>query len=274
MLDVPVDGLELADSVISSVDDPEISVSFADVAINAFYGHRLPEGELPGLEATAYYDPISSAFSYGTAAALVEVDPETGEFSLDRFLFVHDCGRQVNPMTVEGQLHGGIAQALGAALFEELVYDDDSGQLINGSMIDYFMPTAADLPKFELDHTELPSPGDPDGDPRHRRERDDPARGRGGQRALRCAGAVRGRHQPPPAHGRVRVAPDRPGERPRDGGRAEPDPPTGMKFEESFTIDHPVADAWGSSRTPTAWPAVCPAWSRWTRARRAARACA
>jgi len=163
MLDVPADGLELADSVISSVDDPEISVSFADVAINAFYGHRLPEGELPGLEATAYYDPISSAFSYGTAAALVEVDPETGEFSLDRFLFVHDCGRQVNPMTVEGQLHGGIAQALGAALFEELVYDGDSGQLINGSMIDYFMPTTADLPTIELDHTELLSPVTPMG---------------------------------------------------------------------------------------------------------------
>ncbi len=232
MLDVPVDGLELADSVISSVDDPEISVSFADVAINAFYGHRLPEGELPGLEATAYYDPISSAFSYGTAAALVEVDPETGEFSLDRFLFVHDCGRQVNPMTVEGQLHGGIAQALGAALFEELVYDGDSGQLINGSMIDYFMPTTADLPKIELDHTELPSPGDADGDPRHRRERDDPARGRGGQRALRRAGPVRGRHQPAPAHGRVRVAPGRRGQSAR------------MKFEETFTIDHPVADAW------------------------------
>jgi carbon-monoxide dehydrogenase large subunit len=163
MLEVPVDGLELVDSVIRVVDDPQVSVSFEDVAVNAFYGHRLPEGEAPGLEATAYYDPISSAFSYGTAAALVEVDPETGEFSLDRFLFVHDCGRQVNPMLVEGQLHGGIAQALGAALFEELVYDADSGQLINGSMIDYFMPTTADLPKIELDHTELHSPVTPMG---------------------------------------------------------------------------------------------------------------
>jgi aerobic carbon-monoxide dehydrogenase large subunit len=163
MLEVPVDGLELVDSVIRVVDDPQVSVSFEDVAVNAFYGHRLPEGEAPGLEATAYYDPISSAFSYGTAAALVEVDPETGEFSLDRFLFVHDCGRQVNPMLVEGQLHGGIAQALGAALFEELVYDADSGQLINGSMIDYFMPTTADLPNIELDHTELHSPVTPMG---------------------------------------------------------------------------------------------------------------
>ena len=78
-------------------------------------------------------------------------------------MFVHDCGLQVNPTIVEGQIHGGIAQALGAALFEELVYDPDSGQLVNGTMVDYFMPTAADLPFFELDHTETPSPVTPFG---------------------------------------------------------------------------------------------------------------
>jgi carbon-monoxide dehydrogenase large subunit len=163
MLDVPVDSLELEDSVFRSGDDPDVSISFKDVAVNTFYGHRLPPGELPGLEATAYYEPSSSAFSYGTAAAVVEVTPETGEFNLERFLFVHDCGHQVNPMLVEGQLHGGIAQAMGAALFEELIYDDDTGQLVNGSMIDYFMPTAADLPKIELDHTEVHSPVTPMG---------------------------------------------------------------------------------------------------------------
>src|SRR5262249_15128027 len=127
VLDVPAEELELRDSVIASRTDPSTRISFEEVAINAFYGHRLPEGELPGLEATAYYDPISNAFSYGTAAAIVQVDPDTGEFDLERFLFVHDCGTQVNPMLVEGQLHGGIAQALGNALFEELVYDPDSG---------------------------------------------------------------------------------------------------------------------------------------------------
>jgi aerobic carbon-monoxide dehydrogenase large subunit len=163
MLDVPVETLELSDSVFRSVDDPSITISFEEVAVNAFYGHRLPQGETPGLESTGYFDPTSSAFSYGTAAAVVQVDAGTGEFSLDRFLFVHDCGRQVNPMLVEGQLHGGIAQALGAALFEELVYDSDSGQLINGSMMDYFMPTAADIPKIELDHTEVHSPVTPMG---------------------------------------------------------------------------------------------------------------
>jgi carbon-monoxide dehydrogenase large subunit len=161
MLGVPVESLELEDSVIRSTEGP--SIPFEEVAINAFYAHRMPEGELPGLEATAYYDPISNAFSYGTAGAIVEVEPETGEFTLERFLFVHDCGTQVNPLLVEGQLHGGIAQALGAALFEEIVYDQESGQLVNGSMMDYFMPTAADLPRIELDHTEVASPVTPFG---------------------------------------------------------------------------------------------------------------
>ena len=161
MLGVPVETLELEDSVITSTDGP--SITFEEVALNAFYAHRMPEGELPGLEATAYYDPISNAFSYGTAAAIVEVDAESGEFTLERFLFVHDCGTQVNPLLVEGQLHGGIAQALGAALFEEIVYDRESGQLVNGSMMDYFMPTAADLPLIELDHTEVASPVTPFG---------------------------------------------------------------------------------------------------------------
>jgi carbon-monoxide dehydrogenase large subunit len=161
MLDVPEADLDLVNSVFTSSADPTVSISFEDVAINTFYGHRLPEGELPGLEATAYWEPTSSAFAYGTAAAIVEVDVESGEFELQRFLFVHDCGRQVNPMLVEGQLHGGIAQALGAALFEEIVYDPESGQLVNGSMLDYFMPTAADLPRIELDHTEVLSPVTP-----------------------------------------------------------------------------------------------------------------
>jgi carbon-monoxide dehydrogenase large subunit len=163
MLDVPADDVVLENSVFSSRSDPHATIGFEEVALNAFYAHRLPEGELPGLEASAYYDPISNAFSYGTAAAIVDVDPESGEFTLDRFLFVHDCGTQVNPMLVEGQLHGGIAQALGAALFEELIYDPDSGQLVNGSMMDYFMPTAADLPVIELGHTEVPSPVTPFG---------------------------------------------------------------------------------------------------------------
>jgi carbon-monoxide dehydrogenase large subunit len=163
MLASPLETLELENGIVSSREDADTWISFEDVAMNAFYAHDLPDGELPGLETTAYFDPVSNAFSYGTAAAIVEVEPETGEFDLQRFLFVHDCGTQVNPMLVEGQLHGGIAQALGAALFEELVYDPDSGQLVNGSMMDYFMPSAADLPAIETAHTEVPSPVTPFG---------------------------------------------------------------------------------------------------------------
>ena len=163
LLEASAERLTIVDGTVVAEDDPEIAISLADVAIEAFYGHRLPPGESPGLEATAYFDPTASAFGYGTAAATVEADPHSGEFTIERFVFVHDCGAQVNPMIVEGQIHGGIAQALGAALFEELVYDPETGQLVNGSMVDYFMPTAADLPTFELDHTEVRSPVTPFG---------------------------------------------------------------------------------------------------------------
>lgn len=163
LLGVPPESLELAAGVLRRADDPSVQISVAEVAEAAYLAHRLPPGMDPGLEATAYHDPPASAFGYGTAAVKVEVDPRSGEFELQRYLLVHDCGTQVNPMLVEGQIHGGIAQGLGAALFEELVYDRDSGQLVNGSMMDYFIPTAADLPRFELDHLETPSPVTPFG---------------------------------------------------------------------------------------------------------------
>lgn len=147
--------LEVAGGAVRRRDDPGVSITLAAVGDAAYLGHRLPPGEAPGLEATAYFDPPASAFGYGTVAARVEVDPRTGEFGLGRYVLVHDCGTQVNPMIVEGQIHGGIAQGLGAALFEELVYDPATGQLVNGTFVDYFLPTAADLPRFELDHLEI-----------------------------------------------------------------------------------------------------------------------
>jgi carbon-monoxide dehydrogenase large subunit len=158
MLQAPADLLELTPGLVRRRDDPSSHVAIRAIAQAAILGHPLPAGEAPGLEATAYYDPPASAFGYGAAAARVEVEPRTGEFTLDRYVLVHDCGTQVNPMVVEGQVHGGIAQGLGAALYEEIVYDGETGQLVNGTMLDYFMPTAADLPPFELDHLETPSP--------------------------------------------------------------------------------------------------------------------
>ena len=158
LLGRPADDLEIAAGIVHSTSDPSIHVSLAEVAQQAFLAHHLPPGESPGLEATAYFDPPASAYGYGTAAAVVEVNVRTGEFTIERFVMVHDCGTQVNPMVVEGQLHGALAQGFGAALFEELIYDAQTGQLVNGTMLDYFMPTAADLPRFELEHTETPSP--------------------------------------------------------------------------------------------------------------------
>jgi len=157
LLGVEPSRLEIADGVVRATGDPMVRLSLGEVATEAFFGHRLPEGEDPGIEATAYFDPPANTFGYGTAAAIVEVDPRTGEFRVERFVMAHDCGTRVNPKLVDGQLHGGLAQGFGAGFFEELVYDPDTGQLLNGTMVDYLMPTAADLPEFELEHLEVPS---------------------------------------------------------------------------------------------------------------------
>jgi aerobic carbon-monoxide dehydrogenase large subunit len=158
-----LDRLEIRGGEVYDRDDAEPLITLAEVHEAAILGHRLPENEEPGLEVTAYVEPRGSAYAYGTAAAVVSVDPRTGRFDLERFVLVHDCGTPVNPMLIEGQVHGGVAQALGAAMYEELLYDPDTGQLVNGSMLDYFVPTASDLPEFELDHTTVPSPLTPFG---------------------------------------------------------------------------------------------------------------
>jgi carbon-monoxide dehydrogenase large subunit len=144
-------------------DDPKVSVPLSDVHDRAIVNQGMPPGEDPGLEATAQFEPEAAAYAFGTAAALVSVDPETGDFDIERFVMVHDCGTPVNPKLVDGQVHGALAQGLGQAIMEELRYDEETGQLVNGTMLDYFMPTSADVPDFELHHTYVPSPGTPFG---------------------------------------------------------------------------------------------------------------
>lgn len=156
--DVVIEGGE-----VISLAGPAVRMPLSQVFSAAISGHDLPDGLAPGLEATAHYDPQASAYGSGAAACVVAVDPRTGEFGIERFVLVHDCGTQINPTLVEGQVLGGLAQALGAALMEELIFDPESGQLVNGTMMDYFAPTAADLPEFELDHIETPSPVTPFG---------------------------------------------------------------------------------------------------------------
>jgi carbon-monoxide dehydrogenase large subunit len=141
----------------------DASVTLARVFEIAIVGQGLPEGERPGLDATAHFEPEAAAYSYGSAAAVVSVDASTGDYTIERFVMVHDCGTPVNPMLIEGQVLGALAQGLGAATMEEIRYDPDTGQLLNGSMMDYFAPTSADLPPIELQHTETPSPVTPFG---------------------------------------------------------------------------------------------------------------
>jgi carbon-monoxide dehydrogenase large subunit len=155
--------LEIAGTVVRRSDTPEVSVPLAEVFATAITGQGIPPEEEPGLESTSHFEPADAAYSFGTAAARVAVDPLTGEFEIERFVMVHDAGTVVNPTIVDGQVRGALAQGFGAALSEELRYDADTGQLVNGSMMDYFPPTAADLPPVELLHTEVPSPVTPFG---------------------------------------------------------------------------------------------------------------
>ena len=123
----------------------------------AYIPENLPEGMEPGLEELAFYDPENFVFPFGAHACVVDVDVETGKVQVVRYVAVDDCGPAVNPMLIEGQVHGGAVHAIGQALYEQIVYDDD-GQLVTGTFVDYALPSAADVPSFETDRTETPSP--------------------------------------------------------------------------------------------------------------------
>src|SRR5881296_695544 len=136
---------------------PGRTVTLADVAAAAYASTRLPPDMEPGLDATTVWEPTNFTFPSGTHAAVVEVDPESGSIRLLRLVAVDDCGRVINPLLVEGQIHGGLAQGIGQALWEHLAYDD-SGQCVTASLMDYAIAKAALLPTFELDSIETPSP--------------------------------------------------------------------------------------------------------------------
>ena len=120
----------------------------------------VPEGDEPGLEGRAFYSPVRSTFASGAHAAVVETDPLTAEVRIVRYAVVHDCGRIVNPMIVEGQIHGGVAQGVAGALYERMAYDEH-GQLLNASFMDFLMPYVTELPEPLIDHQETPSPLNP-----------------------------------------------------------------------------------------------------------------
>jgi carbon-monoxide dehydrogenase large subunit len=132
------------------------SVSFAEAAREAHLGHDLPLGMVPGLDETHFFDPEDMPFAYGTHIAVVEVDTETGHIALLRHVVVDDCGRIINPLLVDGQVHGGAAQGIGQALMEAVVHGSGGEPLVS-SFSDYAMPHATDLPAFETGHTEIPT---------------------------------------------------------------------------------------------------------------------
>ncbi len=139
---------------------PSKSVHIQELGFAAFAAHDLPDGMEPNLQEQVSFDPPNFAFPFGTHACVVEIDTETGGVELIDYVAVDDCGHQVNPMIVEGQLHGGIVQGVAQALFEEAVYDED-GNINNPSFMDYLVPSAMEVPSMQLDYTVTPSTSNP-----------------------------------------------------------------------------------------------------------------
>lgn len=160
LLEVAVEDVEFADGRFSVRGSPQLAKTIQDVALMANLAWNLPPDVEPGLEASAFYDPPNFTYPFGTHVAVVEVDANTGEVTLRRYVAVDDCGRVVNPMIVDGQVHGGVVQGIGPALWEGAFYDED-GRLLTGSMMDYALPRAALIPRIETARTETPSPHNP-----------------------------------------------------------------------------------------------------------------
>jgi carbon-monoxide dehydrogenase large subunit len=152
--------LEFANSLFTVRGSPDKAMPLAGVAFAAFQAHNLPDGMEPNLTAETSYDPPNFTFPFGTHVCVVEVDEETGQVDLLSYVAVDDCGNQINPLIVEGQVHGGIVQGLAQALFEEAAYDEN-GNLLTSTLADYLVPSAAELPSFTLDSTVTPSPSNP-----------------------------------------------------------------------------------------------------------------
>lgn len=152
--------VEYRDGKIAIKGDPSKTMTTAEAGFLAFMGDRLPPGMEPGLDATRRFEPPNFVYPFGTHICVVEVDPQTGQTKILRYLAVDDCGRIINPTIVGGQIHGGIAQGVAQALFEEVVYDEN-GQLLTGTLADYAVPRAEHLPSFELDHTVTPTEVNP-----------------------------------------------------------------------------------------------------------------
>ena len=158
LLEVAEEDVEWEVGKFSVKGVPDKSVTIQDIAFAAYTNH--PQGLEAGLEATHYYDPPNMTYPFGSYIAVVDIDSGTGEVKVRRFVAVDDCGNIINPMIVEGQIHGGLTQGLAPALFEEISYDDE-GNITGGSFMEYLVPTAVETPHWETDKTVTPSPHHP-----------------------------------------------------------------------------------------------------------------
>ena len=158
--EVAASDLDYDKGTFSVKGSPDKALTMRDAAWIAFAAHNLPDGMEPGLEATATYDPPNFSWPAGAHAAVVEVDTETGDARLVRYVAVDDVGTVINPLIVEGQIHGGLAQGIATALYEEASYDED-GNLQTANLVTYLVPSAAELPSFELAHSTTVSPTNP-----------------------------------------------------------------------------------------------------------------
>jgi aerobic carbon-monoxide dehydrogenase large subunit len=160
MLECDVNDLEFTGGSFRVRGNPDGGKTLADCALAVFAAHDLPDGVEPSLDADATYDPVNFSFPHGTHLCAVEVDTETGRVGIRSYVAVDDVGLVVNPLIVEGQVHGGVVQGIAQALYEEAVYDDD-GNLLTGTLADYLVPSAADVPDLVTDRTETAAPGHP-----------------------------------------------------------------------------------------------------------------
>jgi aerobic carbon-monoxide dehydrogenase large subunit len=139
---------------------PDQAKTLEEISLTAYLAHNYPAGLEPGLEAQTFFDPSNFTWPFGTHVCAVEVEADTGQVEITRYVAIDDCGRVINPLLKDGQVHGGIAQGIAQALFEEAVYNED-GALMTGSMVDYAIPTACELPSFDTGETVTESPVNP-----------------------------------------------------------------------------------------------------------------
>jgi len=156
MLEAPPQDVEFSGGVFRSKSGSGVTKTIQEIALATFAAHDLPDGVEPSLDSDATYDPDNFSFPHGTHLCATEVDTETGYVKIRTYVAVDDVGVVVNPLIVEGQVHGGLAQGIAQALYEEGVYDDD-GNLVTATLADYLLPSAADLPSYVTSRTESPA---------------------------------------------------------------------------------------------------------------------